>query len=139
MIDLTLSDAQDEIRATARRFAEGEMLPLIQAAARSDGHVGLAEFRGLVTAANGFGLHAMLIPEEYGGAGLGCMDNVIVHEEFGAVGVGLGGALDLNMTVPNMIAIGGTPVVGISKIIDRTAPYWPLSTVQTEAKCPSTR
>jgi len=109
MIDLTPSDAQEEIRATARRFAEREMAPLVRAASQSDGHVALDDFRDLVRSANGFGLHAMLIPEEYGGAGLGCVDNVIVHEELGAVDVGLGGALNLIMTIPNMIAVGGTP------------------------------
>jgi acyl-CoA dehydrogenase len=51
----------------------------------------------------------MLIPEEFGGAGLGCVENVIVHEELGAVDVGLSGALNLIMTIPNMIAVGGTP------------------------------
>lgn len=108
MIDLTPTDAHDEIRATARRFAEREMAPLVRAAAQSDGHVSRDDFRGLVAAATTFGLHAMLIPEEFGGAGLGCVDNVIVHEELGAVDVGLGGALNLIMTMPNMIAVGGT-------------------------------
>jgi alkylation response protein AidB-like acyl-CoA dehydrogenase len=108
MIDLTFSDAQHEIRATARRFAEREMAPLVAEAARRDGHVGRDDFRSLVRAANGFGLHAMLIPEMYGGAGLGCVDNVIVHEELGAVDVGLSGALNLIMTMPNMIVVGGT-------------------------------
>ena len=109
MIDLTLSDVQNQIRATARRFAESEMGPLVKVAAQSDGHVSLDDFRSLVRSANRFGLHAMLIPEEYGGAGLGCMDNVIVHEELGAVDVGLGGALNLIMTIPRMIEVGGTP------------------------------
>lgn len=108
MIDLTPSDAQHEIRATARRFAEREMAPLVAAAARTGGHVGRNEFRTLVSAANRFGLHAMLIPEQYGGAGLGCVDNVIVHEELGAVDVGLSGALNLITTMPNMIVVGGT-------------------------------
>ncbi len=108
MIDLTPTDAQDEIRATARRFAEREMAPLVAAAARADGHVSRDDFRSLVSSATTFGLHSMLIPEQFGGAGLGCIDNVIVHEELGAVDVGLGGALNLIMTMPNMIAVGGT-------------------------------
>lgn len=106
MIDLTLTDDQVVIAETARRFAEREMVPLVDRA--GDGHVTRDEFRDLVRAANSFGLHAMLIPERYGGAGLGCVDNVIVHEELGAVDVGLGGALNLIMTMPNMIAVGGT-------------------------------
>ncbi len=108
MIDLTLSDAQEEIRSTARRFAEREMQPLVASASHTDGHVSREDFRALVASATTFGLHSMLIPDEYGGAGLGCIDNVIVHEELGAVDVGLGGALNLIMTIPNMIAVGGT-------------------------------
>jgi acyl-CoA dehydrogenase len=108
MIDLTLTDSHDEIRSTARRFAEREMAPLVVTAAQVDGHVGRDDFRALVSSAAGFGLNSMLIPEEFGGAGLGCVDNVIVHEELGAVDVGLSGALNLIMTMPNMIAVGGT-------------------------------
>ena len=108
MADLRLTESQEEIRDTARRFAQREMTPLVKAASLADGHVGRDDFRALVTAATTFGLHAMLIPEAYGGAGLGCLDNVIVHEELGGVDVGLAGSLNLIMTMPNMIVVGGT-------------------------------
>jgi acyl-CoA dehydrogenase len=108
MIDLRPSDTHEAIRDVARRFAEHDLAPCVRAAAETDGHVGRDDFRALVRAAASFGLHTMLIPEAFGGAGLGCLDNAIIQEELGAVDVGLAGSLNLIMTMPNMIVIGGT-------------------------------
>jgi acyl-CoA dehydrogenase len=105
--DLRLSPEQLDIQATARRFATDQLRPASDAADRGDGHVGADDFRAIVAAAAGFGLHAMLIPEEFGGAGLTCFDSVVVQEELGAVDVGLAGSLNLLMTMPAMIVAGG--------------------------------
>jgi len=109
MIDLRLSDTHEEMRDTVRRFAARDVAPVVAAAVRGDGHVGREEYRAIVRAAASFGLHSMLVPEEHGGAGRTCLDNAIVQEELGAVDVGIASSLNLLMTMPNMVVVGGTP------------------------------
>ena len=108
MIDLTPTDDQQAIRDMVHRFATGELAAAVLEAERGDGHVSRDAFLSLVRAAAGFGLPGMMIAEEYGGAGRTTVDLAIVHEELGAVDVGLAGSLNLVMTMPAMIAAGGT-------------------------------
>lgn len=106
MVDLT--EAQQELRSTVARFAEREVAPAIEEAERSDGHLDRERYLGLVASAARIGLPAMLIGEEHGGGGGTCVDNVVVQEELGAVDVGVASSLNLVMTMPALIAAGGT-------------------------------
>lgn len=109
MIDLTLSDEQLLMRDTARDFARREIAPAVERAEQHhDGHLGREEYLELYRSATKLGLHSLLVPEAYGGAGQGCVDNVIVQEELGAVDVGIGSSLNLTAGVANLIVAGGT-------------------------------
>ena len=109
MIDFQLDDEQQMMQEMARSFATREIAPRVERAERSgDGHVGRDDYLDLFRAATTVGLHTMMLPPEYGGAGRSCVDNAIVQEELGAVDVGLASSLGLTMTVPNMIVAGGT-------------------------------
>lgn len=106
MPDLSLNDAHREIRDVATRFALRDLADAV--AGGTDGHVDADAMRRLLDTAATFGLHSLLIPDEFGGAGLGTFENALIQEELGAVDVGLAGSLNLIMTMPNMIVIGGT-------------------------------
>jgi len=108
MISLTLTDDQEQLRSVAADFARREVVPVIDAAERSSGHLDPATYRRVFSAAASVGMHSMLIPECHGGTGHSTIDNAIVQEELGAVDVGVASSLNLTMTVPNMITVGGT-------------------------------
>ena len=83
-MDFQLSDEQLALRDTARRFAEEEIKPVAAGFDQS------GEFpRGLIEKAWHLGLMNLLVPEEYGGAGLGVMDACFIWEEiaWGCCGV----------------------------------------------------
>ena len=107
MISFELDSDQREFQELAREFARRE-LPALASDADAGRHDSAAYMR-LQARAAGAGLHAMLIGEQHGGAGRGCLDNVIVQEELGAVDVGLGGSLNLTMCVPLMLELGAAP------------------------------
>ncbi|MFN3258676.1 MAG: acyl-CoA dehydrogenase family protein [Ilumatobacter sp.] len=106
MIDLT--DEQLDMRRTVRRFATERVAPLAEAADRADGHLARQDFADIMSEAASFGLTSLMLPGAFGGADGSTVDNVVVQEELGAVDVGIAGALNLVMTIPNMIAVGGT-------------------------------
>ncbi len=75
-MDFELTEEQQLIRDTARDFATNQVAPT--AAARDKEHrFPLAEFK----AAAELGFAGMLVPEEYGGSGLGTLGQAIVVEE----------------------------------------------------------
>ena len=109
MIDFQLTDEQQMMQSVARGFARDVMKPVADESERcridgTDRDLYLQFFAH----ATKTGMHAMLIDEEFGGAGRTCLDNAIVQEELGAVDVGLASSLNLTMTVPAMIAEGAT-------------------------------
>src|SRR2546423_7295435 len=75
-MDLALSPEQQEVRTLAREFAEREVKPRAEAIDHT------AEFpRDLVQKAADLGLLGILVPEEYGGAGLDHVSFAIFVEE----------------------------------------------------------
>ncbi len=90
MVDYALSDAQRELRRVAREFARNEIRPIAADLDRNpDPRQSFA--RDLYPKANALGFNVALIPEVYGGAGLGELDFAIILEElaWGDVGVAL--------------------------------------------------
>jgi acyl-CoA dehydrogenase len=84
-MDFALSDEQQMLQATARRFAVEEIAPVAAAYDQS------GEFpREIIRKAWELGLISTQIPAEYGGCGLGVLDSCLVTEEisWGCSGMG---------------------------------------------------
>ncbi|MFI5311877.1 MAG: acyl-CoA dehydrogenase family protein [Gemmatimonadales bacterium] len=84
MFDLTLADEQNEFVATAREFARREITPVaasLDAEARFPHEICRKAFE--------VGLMNLEVPEQYGGLGLSCLTDTLIHEEiaYGCVGV----------------------------------------------------
>jgi acyl-CoA dehydrogenase len=78
MVDFALSEMQEMFQELAMEFARDEIRPH---AAQWDEEATYP--KEAIMAAHNLGLLNLHIPEEYGGAGLGSMDEVIVNEVFG--------------------------------------------------------
>jgi alkylation response protein AidB-like acyl-CoA dehydrogenase len=84
-MDFELGNRQKQIRLAAREFAEGELAP-IGKECESKG-----EFpRDLIKKAAQLGFVGVFIKKDYGGLGLGSLEDVIIHEEFWRADPGLG-------------------------------------------------
>lgn len=104
------TDEQRMLVRTSADFARREIAPLVESAERdADGHLSLLQFRALLRASAQVGLPGLLLPEQWGGAGRGCLDSALVQEELGAVDAGVASALSLTMSVPSMLLAAGTP------------------------------
>jgi acyl-CoA dehydrogenase len=79
MLSLSLSDEQKALRDLARRFAQNEIAPIAAQADRSEEYPW-----ELVEKAHKIGLINITVPEEYGGGGLGYLDDCLVAEEIAA-------------------------------------------------------
>ena len=85
MIDFTLTDEQIALQNMARKFAKNEILPI---AAKCDHE---AQYPvELIQKAHNVGLLNLSIPVEYGGIGLGILDQCIIMEEIGSACTGIG-------------------------------------------------
>ena len=84
-MDFELGNRQKQIRLAAREFAEGELAP-IGKECESKG-----EFpRDLIKKAAQLGFVGAFIKKDYGGLGLGSLEDAIIHEEFWRADPGLG-------------------------------------------------
>jgi alkylation response protein AidB-like acyl-CoA dehydrogenase len=84
-MDFELNNRQKAIRMAAREFAEGELTP-VGKDCESKG-----EFpRDLIKKAAQLGFVGVFIKKEYGGLGLGTLEDTIIHEEFWRAEPGLG-------------------------------------------------
>jgi len=84
-MDFELSKEQMDIRKAAREFAEGEFTDIASECDIKE------EFpRAVFEKAGELGFVGVLIPEEYGGAGLGFLEHALIIEEFWKVDPGLG-------------------------------------------------
>ena len=84
-MDFQLNNRQKQIRAAAREFAEGELSPIAKdCEARG-------EFpREIIKKAAQLGFVGVFIKKDYGGLGLGTLEDTIIHEEFWRADPGLG-------------------------------------------------
>ncbi len=83
-----LTEEQKDIRKAVREFAEGEIADIAR-----ECDINEIFPRDLVKKAAQLGLIGVYIPEEYGGAGLGFFEDVIVSEELSRVDPGIAAAL----------------------------------------------
>ncbi len=110
MISFSLTEEQQALRDTAREFAEKEIKPL---ARKLDGGDHAADAwaaaQPMLEKAARMGLFGLMVPEPYGGGGLGVLDNVIVQEELGAADVGIASSyFNLTMSLPWLLLLAGT-------------------------------
>jgi alkylation response protein AidB-like acyl-CoA dehydrogenase len=108
MISFNLTDEQKVLQQTVREFALREIRPLARKLdeGRHDSW-GLAQ--PMLQKAAYMGLFGLLVPEAYGGGGLGAVDNVLIQEELGTADVGMASSyFNLTMTLPGLLLIGGT-------------------------------
>jgi alkylation response protein AidB-like acyl-CoA dehydrogenase len=84
-MDFELGSRQKQIRLAAREFAEGELVPIGKECEAK------GEFpRDLIKKAAQLGFVGVFIKKEYGGLGLGSLEDAIIHEEFWRAEPGLG-------------------------------------------------
>ena len=103
MFDLTLTDEQDALVATARDFARKEIAP----------HAGHLDEEGkfpqeILQKAFETGLLNFEIPEAYGGLGLSCLTHSLLLEEINWACAGVGTTLAANMLGSMPLLIAGT-------------------------------
>jgi acyl-CoA dehydrogenase len=103
MIDFSLSDEQQQLRALAREFAEKEIVP------RAAHHDQTGEFpRDICRKAWDLGLMNTHIPEPYGGPGLGVLDGCLIAEEIAWGCTGIGTAMEANTLAEAPVIVGGS-------------------------------
>jgi len=79
MFNLSVSDEQKALRDLARRFTQTEIVPIAAEADRMEEYPW-----ELVEKAHAIGLTNIIVPEEYGGGGLGYFEDCLVAEEIAA-------------------------------------------------------
>ena len=85
MMDFELGNRQKQIRLAAREFAEGELAPIGKECEAK------ADFpRDIIEKAAQLGFVGVFIKKDYGGLGLGSLEDAIIHEEFWRADPGLG-------------------------------------------------
>ncbi|WKA27455.1 acyl-CoA dehydrogenase family protein [Bradyrhizobium roseum] len=88
-IDFTMSAEQRKIQKMARDFSEGVLAPVIPAADKEpDPMLAYQKTKGAYIEAYKAGIAMAMLPKEYGGGGLSCLDFVIAAEEICAVDPG---------------------------------------------------
>ena len=103
MISFSLSDEQQALQQTVRKFVEKEISPV---AAKYDES---GEFpTPIIKKAWELGIMNTNIPQECGGVGLGVLDDVIINEELGAGCLGMTTAICVNTLALYPIVLFGT-------------------------------
>ena len=102
MVDFSLSEQERAVQQTAREFAENEIAPRAREAEESREWPRDVWEKAVENDLVGAG-----IPEEYGGAGMGSMENVLINEEFARVDAGMAAALGTTFG-SSMVAEYGT-------------------------------
>lgn len=98
-----LTQEQKQIQSLAQQFANNEIKPI---AAQADQN---AQFpMSIYDNAFSLGLLNSSLPQEYGGAGLGCMELVLITEALCYGCLGIGAALCINSLAAEPILIAGT-------------------------------
>jgi alkylation response protein AidB-like acyl-CoA dehydrogenase len=88
-IDFTMSAEQRKIQKMAREFSENILAPVIPAADKEpDPMLAYQKTKGAYIEAYKAGIAMAMLPKEYGGAELSCLDYVIACEEITSVDPG---------------------------------------------------
>ncbi len=104
MIDFSLTGEQRALRELARDFAQNEIAPLAAEYDRQSRHPA-----DVLEKAHHVGLMNMIVPEEYGGAGLGMMETCLVSEELSAACSGIGIAIVANTLALTPFLLAASP------------------------------
>lgn len=104
MIDFRLTDEQQALREMVGKFVQNDVLPV---AAKFD-QSGDFPFE-VIRKAHELGIMNIAVPSEYGGMGLGVLDDVIINEEMGAGCLGMTTSIAVNTLALYPILLGGTP------------------------------
>ncbi len=91
MIDFSLTAEQQAVQKMAREFTRAEIEPVAAAYDRSGEYP-----REIVQKAFDAGLVYAAVPEEYGGGGLGALDQLIIAEELSAGCAGISSCIAIN-------------------------------------------
>ncbi len=81
---MELNELQKDLQSFAREFAEKEIMPIAPEIDHDHGEFPMDVFKKFCDA----GFNTMFLPEEYGGQGLGALEEVIIGEEFCKADVG---------------------------------------------------
>lgn len=103
MISFSLTEEQQALRQLARQFGENEIAPLAAEYDREARHP-----LSIIEKAHGLGFMNMVVPESYGGAGLGMMETCLVTEELAACCAGIGTAIMANTLALTPLLIAAT-------------------------------
>ena len=110
MVDLTLSEEQQALQRTGRDFALNEIKPLAEKI--RNGEVQGEPWsvcKDLYAKGVELGFTGLLVPEQYGGLGLSCMDLVVLMEELATGDIGIAGNyFSLTATIQMLLVVGGT-------------------------------
>ncbi len=109
MVDFNLTEEQRLLQETARDFAENEIKPVVAKIEQMDRSKEQPwdYVKDLVKEGTELGFTKLLIPEEYGGVGRTCMDNMLLLEEFGAVDLCIAASyFGVSITAPVIILFG---------------------------------
>ncbi len=114
MIELKLTEDQQLLQQTARDFARAEVAPVVERVLKQRATAGDADpwpaCAAMFRKGWELGFTRLLLPESVGGGAGRMIDAAILLEELGAVDVAIAADLyALNMTVPLIVAAGGTP------------------------------
>lgn len=109
MIDFTLTEEQQMLQKTARDFAEKEIKPVADEIKRMDRtrFTPWDKVKPIYQKGAELGFTKLLIPEEYGGMGMTCMDNVILMEELAAADLTIAASyFNVSITAPVIFMFG---------------------------------
>ena len=113
MINFDLSDEQEELRSSVRKFAEGEIKPRAIELDEKE------EFSVEITRAMGeMGFFSFLIPEEYGGVNDGYLSYVLIVEELARID----GSQAATVAAGNSLGIGPIVYFGSDEQKERWLP-----------------
>jgi acyl-CoA dehydrogenase len=82
IMDFTLNDEQKTLVETIRGFIASELAPL-EGEIELTGVLAPEKAAEIHAKSSALGLYAMNIPEEFGGGGLGAVDQMLLEEQFG--------------------------------------------------------
>jgi acyl-CoA dehydrogenase len=104
VIDFTLTEEQEAIRKVVRDFAQNELAPIAHELDEKQEYS-----PEIVEGYFKLGFLHFAVPEEYGGAGLGSFDGVLLGEELGAADSGMSSCMGANILGLTPFLLGGSP------------------------------